>query len=248
MFGPAKSRRAFEDVVAQIERAILDGHLKPGQRLPPERELTEQFAVGRGTLREALRVLEYSGLIAVRKGTMGGAFVSHSSSLMVANSLKWLVRMRRISVQELSELRERLEGGAARDAARRATRSDLKRLEDIVVELRQVSKKRELWRRALDLDLQFHQKLAEASGNVLSYAVMCSLIDCMHEAFEAIPDDQGERVFRDHHRLLRQVRTGDGAGAEQTLRRHIRYFTRLIHARTGHVAGRGRKARLTGKE
>jgi DNA-binding FadR family transcriptional regulator len=215
--------------------------LKPDERLPSERELTEQFTVSRGTLREALRVLEYSGLVTIKKGTAGGTFVSRSSSFMVANSLKWLVRMKRITVRELAELRERLEGGAARDAARKATRSDLERLGEIVVELESVSKKQELWPRALELDLQFHERLAEASGNGLTYAVMCSILDCMREAFEAIPNDQGGRVFRDHRRILKLVRSGDGIRAEQALQRHIRYFTGLIQARGKRGGGIRRK-------
>jgi DNA-binding FadR family transcriptional regulator len=139
--------------------------------------------------------------------------------------------MKRITVRELAELRERLEGGAARDAARKATRSDLERLGEIVVELESVSKKQELWPRALELDLQFHERLAEASGNGLTYAVMCSILDCMREAFEAIPNDQGGRVFRDHRRIR----------AEQALQRHIRYFTGLIQARGKRGGGIRRK-------
>lgn len=233
MFSPAKSRRAFEDVVTQIERAVLDGRLKSGERLPPERELTEQFAVSRGTLREAFRILEYTGLITIRKGVAGGAFISHSSGLTVANSLKWLLRMKRITLRELAEFRERLEGGAAREAARKAAQKDLERLEEIVSELGKVSRRRDLWPRTLELDLQFHELVAEASGNTLSYAVMCSIMDCMREAFEAIPDDQGTRVLRDHRRLLKLIRSGDADGAEAAIRRHIRYFTRIIMDQAG---------------
>lgn len=228
LFAPAKSQRAFEDVVAQIERAILDGHLKPGSRLPSERELIEQLAVSRGTLREALRVLEYSGLVTIKKGVRGGAFVSATSGLMVANSLKWLLRMKRITLKELAEFRERLEGGAVRDAVRAARRSDLERLEQIVEELRETKDRRDQWRRTLELDLKFHESLVQVSGNTLSYTVMCSIIDCMREAFEAIPTDQGERVYRDHHRILVAIQSGDADRAEEEMRRHIRHFARMI--------------------
>jgi DNA-binding FadR family transcriptional regulator len=232
LFYPARSRRAFEDVVMQVERAILDGQLKPGDRLPSERELTKQLTVSRGTLREAFRILEYSGLITIKKGTTGGAFVSRSSSAMVANSLKWLLRMKRISLEDLAAFRERLEGGAACDAARKATRKHLERLEDIVTELEKVASRKELWPRVVELDLQFHEQVAEASGNVLNCTVMSSIIECMREAFEAIPSDQGERVLRDHRHLFRLIRSGDAEAAEALMRRHIGYFTRLILANT----------------
>jgi DNA-binding FadR family transcriptional regulator len=228
MFQRAQSQRAFEDVVRQIEHAVLDGRLKAGDRLPPERELTERFAVGRGTLREAFRVLEYCGLITIKKGTAGGAFVSPSSAAMVSNSLKWLLRMKRISIQELAAFRERLEGAAARDAAQKARGKHLERLEAIVAEMERIAPRLELWPRVLELDLEFHQQMVDAAGNVLSCAVMSSIIECMHEAFQAIPPDQGMLVLRDHRHVLRLIRAGNGLAAETVIRRHIRYFTKLI--------------------
>lgn len=231
MFSPAKSRRSFEDVVSQVERAVHDGQLKPGEKLPPERELIQQFAISRGTLREALRILEYSGLIAIRKGRGGGAVISPSSGIEVAHALQWLRYMKRVSLQELAQFRERIEGGAARDAAQRATRGDLEALGAIVAELRSIYRSRRQWPRILELDIQFHLTVAEASHNVLNYTVMSSIIDCMRESFNLIPTDQGERVYRDHARLLRLIRRREATRAEAEVRRHIRHFTRAILAR-----------------
>lgn len=230
-FRPARSQRAFEEVVAQVEQAILDGRFKPGDRLPAERELTEQFHVSRGTLREAFRVLEYAGLVTITKGTTGGAFVSQQSSLMIANSLKWLLRMRRIQYRDLAEFRERLEGGAARDAAQNASPRHLRRLEEIVAELQQTSRRPELWPRTAELDLDFHRTVVEASGNVLSYIVECSIFDCMRESFGVFSGQQSSRVLHDLSEILRRIEAGDGDGAEAAMRKHIRYFSGLILAR-----------------
>jgi len=229
-FNPAQSQRAFEEVVAQVEQAILDGTFKPGDRLPAERDLTEQFRVSRGTLREAFRVLEYAGLVTISKGTTGGAFVSHQSSLMVANSLKWLLRMKRIQYSDLAEFRERLEGGAARDAARNATPRHLQRLKQIVAQLRATSRQPELWAQTAELDLEFHRTVVEASGNELSFIVECSIFDCMREAFGAFSGASGPRVLRDLSDVLRRIEAHDGDGAEAAMRRHIRYFNGLTQA------------------
>lgn len=216
--------------MAQIEQAILDGRFKPGDRLPAERDLTEQFRVSRGTLREAYRVLEYAGLVTIRKGTTGGAFVSHQSTLMVANSLKWLLRMKRIQYSDLAEFRERLEGGAARDAARHASPYYLQRLQHIVAQLRVTSRRPELWPQSAELDLEFHRTVVEASGNVLSYIVECSIFDCMRESFGAFSGGLGPRVLRDLNEVLRRIEAHDGDGAEAAMRRHIRYFNGLTLA------------------
>ena len=76
MFQPYKGRRAFEDIAAEIKDAILSDRLSIGDRLPSERDLAEQFQVGRVTIREAFRTLETMGLIQVKKGSRGGAFVT----------------------------------------------------------------------------------------------------------------------------------------------------------------------------
>ena len=87
MFQAAKQTKVFQDVVEQIQEAIFDGRLKTGETLPAERELKTMFNVSRGTLREALRVLEQKGLIGIRLGVGGGAFVKDASYDNVSQSL-----------------------------------------------------------------------------------------------------------------------------------------------------------------
>ena len=84
LFRKAKQSRIFQDVVDQIQGAILDGQIKPGDKLPAERELGEMLGTSRGTLREALRVLEQKGLIEIRLGVGGGAIVKDPSDERIA--------------------------------------------------------------------------------------------------------------------------------------------------------------------
>ncbi|MGH2378065.1 MAG: FadR/GntR family transcriptional regulator, partial [Candidatus Limnocylindria bacterium] len=105
MFTPVRQPRASGEIVVQIERAIFDGELLPGDRLQSERELAEQFSVSRITVRDALRVLEARGLIRVKVGASGGAFVSETNADQVAESISTMVLLKRMSLTELVEAR-----------------------------------------------------------------------------------------------------------------------------------------------
>lgn len=76
MFRPARPQRAVDQIVAQVESLLRDGKLRPGDRLPSERALADQFAVSRNTVREALRILEFNGMLVLKRGSTGGAFVT----------------------------------------------------------------------------------------------------------------------------------------------------------------------------
>src|SRR5690606_8735266 len=92
-FEKISSKRSFENVVDQIRALIGSGQLREGDRLPPERELAAQFGVGRNTLREALRALENSGVLTLRKGVNGGAFIHSGGGEAVTKALADLYRM-----------------------------------------------------------------------------------------------------------------------------------------------------------
>ena len=110
MFQKARQNRIFQDVVEQIQEAILQGTLNPGDKLPPERELKEMFGASRGTLREALRILEQKGLITIKIGVAGGAVVNALSTDQVSESLDLLIRYQKASLKDLAEFREGVEG------------------------------------------------------------------------------------------------------------------------------------------
>jgi DNA-binding transcriptional regulator YhcF (GntR family) len=122
MFKKTSQQRIFEDLVSQIEGAILGGQLKAGDKLPAQRDLVDMFQTSRGPLREALRVLEQKGLLEIKRGVRGGAVVRQPGMTPVAESLGLLVRHRKITLAELSEFREGVEGNVAAIAAQRATR------------------------------------------------------------------------------------------------------------------------------
>ncbi|MBI9073978.1 MAG: FadR family transcriptional regulator [Desulfatibacillum sp.] len=109
MFAPAQVGRAGEDVALQIEAAIMDGRVKPGERLPSERDLHVQFHTSRGVVREALRALKQKGLVEVKKGARGGAFVKEAELHNASESLALFLKLQRISPQFLIEFRESMD-------------------------------------------------------------------------------------------------------------------------------------------
>src|SRR3954451_21270613 len=158
--------RSFDDVVGQLREAILSGRIRPGDRLPGERQLCESFGVGRPTLREALRSLEAAGLIEVRPGKGGGSYAVTPSEATVGDALAALVNLRGASLEDLSEFRVDFEGENAAWAARRADASDIASLEQIVAQAREASVEA-----LAGVDVRWQEALARATKNRLRIGI-----------------------------------------------------------------------------
>src|ERR671930_527467 len=130
LFAPVAVARASSSIADQIRAAIVTGQLKEGARLPPERELAEQFGVSRVTVRDALRALEAMGLIEVRVGARGGAFITVPSGSVVGQTMSDMMMMQAISPADVVEARLVVELGTVTLACARATDEDLERLHE----------------------------------------------------------------------------------------------------------------------
>ena len=165
MFQEVRQNRVFEDVVAQVEEAILQGHLKAGSRLPAERELVEIFKASRGTLREALRVLEQKGLIDIKTGVKGGAVVKDLTTRQVSESLALLIRSQKASLRDLAEFREGVEGMVAALAVERATKQDVRQLKNLLKQAKaHLDAGTERWDAFIQTDNQIHMALNQETG------------------------------------------------------------------------------------
>src|SRR5436190_90408 len=133
MFRAVRTPRVYEHIVAQIERAIYEGRLAHGDKLPPERQLVREFGASRVAVREALRALEHRGLVEVRQGSAGGYFIRELDATTVVRDLSTLFRLGRVSLVQVAEARALLEPESARLAAARATDHELKRLGECLV-------------------------------------------------------------------------------------------------------------------
>ena len=162
MFSRVSVGRISEIIVEQIRLLMRQGQLRPGDRLPPERDLCERFGVSRVTVREALRMLESSGLVEIRVGARGGAFVTAPSSDRVGEGLADLLTLSVVSPADMSEVRMVLETGIVPLVCERATEEDLAGLEAVCQRSETAVGTGDY---PDELSLEFHLRVAAATHN-----------------------------------------------------------------------------------
>ena len=227
-FRAARQNRIFQDIVEQIQEAILSGQYQPGEVLPPERELRETFQTSRGTLREALRVLEQKGLIEIRLGVNGGAFVKGSISEPITESLGLMLRYRKISLVHLNEFREDVEGIVTARAAERAEESDIRKLDDLLTQAAKiVNSAGQGWLEFLEIDKQFHREVARISRNpiyIFMHNVIHSNIQAYYDEFLPSNEEILKENFRDLSDILEAIKQRNGNHACTLVQSHVRRF------------------------
>jgi len=165
MFRPVERARAFEHVVEQVERAIVGGELQPGDYLPSERSLVDEFRVGRSTVREALRVLEGVGLVEVIPGSPKGPRVAQTAGLALGRVIRGLVHVEGIQQVDIVEYRMMMGSTCNLLAAHLRTDEHLAKMRTALDHMRScLDADDEEFAQA---DLQFHAVIAEAAGNAL---------------------------------------------------------------------------------
>lgn len=223
MFEPVSPVRAYERVVEQIEEAVFAGRLKPGSRLPSERDLMTQFGVSRSTVREALRVLQSNGMIKSRAGDPRGPEVLPASPKSLQKSMSRLVRAESMSLAELLQFRMLLEGSAYLLAARLRTDPQLAQMENALVAMADATEHASF----SDADVAFHDAIARATQNTL--IVVCSnvvrgvVVDLIADRLATAPDRQAlMRAYLNHHsEVLQAIRDRDGSLAAQLARQAL---------------------------
>ena len=234
MFRPARQNKVFQDVVDQIEEAILSRQLKPGDVLPPERELKDMLQVSRGTLREAFRVLEEKGLLDIKLGTGGGAVIKGPSFEPVSESLARLIRHQKVSLTHLAEFREGVEGQVAALAARRATPEDIRELESLLQTTQDFARQgRKKSQEFLEADKDVHLKLAEISGNPIYQFVHLSVhdnIDRYYERYLTMDDREMVENCQDLKSIVQAVKEGRADEARRLARDHVHRFSSYMES------------------
>jgi GntR family transcriptional repressor for pyruvate dehydrogenase complex len=220
-FQPARGRRAFDDIIEQLRKRLKNDELKSGDRLPSERDLAEQFQVSRNTVREALRMLEIAGLIKIRKGSMGGGFISEADPKVVARSLSDMLSLMSFSLADLTEARLVLGPMIARLAAKRATDADIEQLQANVDEASALTEHAQ-WERRAQVNHEFLNLLATATANPVLEMFQRSLTEVIREIVDVIGPLQDEGIVQSRKRLLRAVRARDGEKAAHEMERHLK--------------------------
>ena len=235
MFQAAKQTKVFQDVVEHIQSAILDGRLKTGDTLPSERQLKEMFNISRGTLREALRVLEQKGLIEIKLGVGGGSIVKDVNAEQVSESLGLLIQSQKVSLNHLAEFREDVEGIVAARAAKRRTNADISKLRQFLEAARKCVDRGASQRDAfIDLDKQIHMILARVAENPIYISVLQSVHENIHryyDRFLSMDTPELRENYQDLHDLVNAIEKGQADEARRLARDHVRRFNQYMKSR-----------------
>jgi GntR family transcriptional repressor for pyruvate dehydrogenase complex len=224
-FAAVKKTKLYEKVAQQIQGLIRDGLLKPGDKLPPERELAETFQVSRSSLRDAIRSLEVMGMLEPRQGE--GTVICEITANSLVNPLATMLLRKRELVSELIDLRRIIEPPLAARAATHVTTEELNYMEAILE--RQLAKvnRGDL---AVEEDTEFHYAIASAAKNSVVLKVVDVFMDLLRESRERSLQVKGRlaKSFAGHQRILNAIRRHDATTAEAAMRRHIEEIGEIV--------------------
>lgn len=225
---PVEVPKASDVLAGQLRERILSGELSEGAPLPAERELVKQTEMSRATVREALRILEVQGLVRVKAGRTGGAFVQRPTTKSMASSVGMLIRGRRIKLIDLMETREALEPFCAELAARNRTVEDLAELERANEALADPAADLDQFLRA---NLAWHVGVATASRNELLIGFMMALSQAIYAGTQnaAFIDTDVRRVTAKAHQAVTEaIRDHDVEAAGRRMRRHVHEYADAV--------------------
>lgn len=222
LFNPVSSGRVSQIIVEQIRALLRDGRLKPGDRLPSERDLCERFGVSRVTVREALRVLEASGLVEIHVGAHGGAFVTSPTSERVGAGLADLLTLSTLTAAGVTEARIVFELGILPLVIERATEQDI---EELVALCDKSDAALKAGTYAMAMSAAFHVRVAACTHNPAIEMIVHSfhgpLLMSLHEAQNVAPL-MGRKGALEHRRYVEAIRDRDVATAREVMTAHLK--------------------------
>ncbi len=222
MFTPIKPLRISNEVTEQLKQSILLGHFKPGDKLPSERELAEEFQVSRVAIREALRTLENAGFVVTRQGITGGAFVTDLSFQQLTNSFLDLFLCEKLSIPELYHVRRLIEPEVARLAALRINDEYARRLRTA---LEAEKTPGPTISEEVDRKTTVHYILAEMCGNRFFEALVTCVMRLTKQVVEAVkPDTEKLHPAGLHDAAVEAVIAGDPETAAREMEKHAIAF------------------------
>jgi GntR family transcriptional regulator, transcriptional repressor for pyruvate dehydrogenase complex len=223
-FEVVRRNKIYEEVAKQIERLILK-KLRPGDKLPSERELAEMLQVSRSSIRDAIRSLELVGLVEPRQGA--GTIVRELSGESLVSPFADALKRRQELVSELLDFRKMLEPPLAARAATHASAEEVSEMEEI---LQRQAEKQGQGDAGIAEDAEFHYNVALASGNSVVLKVLDILMDLLRETRERSLQVQGrpQKSLAGHRRILAAIKRHDGEGAKAAMRRHIEDIEEIV--------------------
>jgi GntR family transcriptional regulator, transcriptional repressor for pyruvate dehydrogenase complex len=238
-FARVTEARAFEEVARQIRHELTEGRLKVGSRLPSERTMAEQMGVSRHVLREALRSLENAGLIRIRKGAAGGAFVAAGGGSSIAAGMLDLYHLGAITPEQLTQARIWIGGIIVREACRKATAADIAEI-DANIHALEVAISNGSHEQRVEINFQFHRLLARIAANPILMIVTNAMLSIVADFVRSLGEYDSRFVLPSRRSFLKKFAAGNAEEAAKELEESITrlYRTYLKHARTHQVSSR----------
>ncbi len=235
-FRKMRPKKSYQHVVEEIQTAICDGSIKKGDKLPSEMKLKELFDTSRGTVREALRVLEQKGLVSIKTGVKGGAIVQEADTKPMQDSVGILIRQQKVSLDHLAEFRTMIEGYISEQAAKMAEPDEIRALKELLKKAdAHIRTKPSGWKRFHELDARFHILLAKIAKNPLLEANLTAVHDNVQIYFhtylpfsEALLKDN----FKDLCRIVEAIEQKDSLTAGKIAQMHVAKFNALMETHT----------------
>jgi GntR family transcriptional regulator, transcriptional repressor for pyruvate dehydrogenase complex len=223
-------------VAQRIVREIVRGNFQAGDLLPPERIMLEVYQTGRGTLREALRLLEFQGVIALKPGPRGGPVVLNPDSSHLASTIVLLMQLKQAPFRTIVEVRMALEPMISRLAAERISDESLAALRDTIDQMRKQIDDQEQF---LDANQRFHDIIAWSSGNLLFGYVVDSVLGIMDGTVLGIdyPAPRRAAILTAHEEIYTALCDRDPAASEERMREHIKAYVRYAERKFPEVLG-----------
>lgn len=228
-FAAISPARAVDEIAAQVREMVADGRLKPGDRLPSERDLSTRLHVSRNTLREALRTLEHAGLIEMRKGAAGGAFVRSGSPGVIVTGLSDLYHLGAITPQQLTEARIWLSEIVVRVACERGTEADFEALDANIAAAAKAHAAGRFDERQ-QLHREFHVLLARITRNPIIEMTMEGMMGIFGRFIERIGPSENPFTLPSRKRFMKHLRSRDADAAVQEMNKHlVRLHTKYLN-------------------
>lgn len=223
-FAAVRRNKVYEDVARQIERLILK-KLRPGDKLPSERELAELLSVSRSSIRDAIRSLELMGMVEPRQGA--GTIVCEITSNSLANPLANALKRKEELMGELLDFRKILEPPLAARAATHASADEISEMESI---LKRQKEKLQVGESTIPEDSEFHYAVAMASGNSVVLKVLDILMDLLRDTRERSLQVEGrpQKSLAAHVRILEAIKRHDAEAAKAAMRRHVEDVEEIV--------------------
>lgn len=222
MFKPVPTDRISNFIIEQIKEAVFQKKLKPGDKLPSERQLMEQFKTSRVSVREALRSLEQFGIIEIKRGVDGGAFIRDPNTKLITNFLHDMFLLGKIRIPDMTEARLAIEPFSVRLACERITDNELERIRQNIQEAKECLDKGNQEDARL-LNLEFHRIIAHTSQNPVIFFMIDSIMDIMENNISSIPLSVKavERTIQYHQKIHSALKERNTSGVQDLMLKHI---------------------------